>query len=134
MKMNKIDFKSHINNYCANVPVLEDIYVIFKSAYREIDLEKEKYSLELLEFDGDLMEYVWLNDWDEGQKFIDLFGIYTSTELLELIISPKNAIENIKNQIYEMALNNVGVLGDISRAAEHIAEHLNEWSELNENH
>ena len=87
MKMAKDDFNMLINQFCADVSVLENIFVVFKAAYLEIELAKEPYLIEILEFDGDNAEYVWLNDWDEGQKFIEFFGIYTESDILSLILS-----------------------------------------------
>ena len=84
------DFNVLINNFCADIAVIENIFVVFKAAYREIDLEKESYSIEILQFEADNMEYLWLNDWNEGQKFIEFFGIYTESDILKLILSKEN--------------------------------------------
>lgn len=97
MKLSIHEFNRLISNFEANVPILENIYVIFKAAYTENELEKLPYSLEILEFDGDNCTHVWLNDWNEGQKYIDFFRIYSESELLGLIMS-MNTILRMKGE------------------------------------
>lgn len=97
MILKKPDFNIIINNFCANISVIEDIYVVFKTAYRENDLSKENYMIARLEFEDDFMDYVWDWDWDEGQEYIDFFGIYTESDILSLILSKGNfKITNIE--------------------------------------
>lgn len=90
MILKKPDFNTIVNNFCADISVIEDIYVVFKAAYREIDLSNENYMMVRLEFEDDFMDYVWDWDWDEGQEYIDFFGIYTESDVLALILSKGN--------------------------------------------
>ena len=85
MKMTKSEFFCIINGYC-NDTTVDDMYVVFKAAYTEKGLEEAKYSLELLEWEYETCSHVWLNDWDEGQNYIDFFGIYTHSDILHMIL------------------------------------------------
>lgn len=87
MILKKPDFNTIVNNFCANIPAIEEIYVVFKTAYREIDLSTEQYMIVRLEFEDDFASYAWHWDWDEGQEYIDLFGIYTESDILNLILA-----------------------------------------------
>lgn len=88
MKMSKRNFEKIVFEFCE--VNLEDVYVVFKAAYREADLESESYLFEHMEFDGNQVFHSWLNDWDEGQEYIDFFGIYTGSDILSLILSKGN--------------------------------------------
>lgn len=55
--------------FLAKFPV-DDYVVRLKLKY---DDEKDyRYTNEILEFDGD--DYVWSNDWDEGQQDVEVIG------------------------------------------------------------
>ena len=86
MIMTKKEFLCFVNAFCDDTTV-DNMYVVFKAAYTEKGLEKEKYSLELLEWEFEHCSHVWLNDWDEGQNYIDFFGMYTERDLLKLILT-----------------------------------------------
>lgn len=43
------------------------------------------YKLEVLEWQCNGIDLIWETDWWEGEEYIDLFGIYTDEDFLELI-------------------------------------------------
>lgn len=124
MKMSKRNFEKIIFEFCEVHS--EDVYVVFKAAYREADLESDPYLLEHMEFDGNYSIHSWLNDWDEGQEYIDFYGLYTTNDLLNLILMP-NSIDLIKKRILETAFNHVGVLCDGSELLEDIEGRIDYW-------
>lgn len=130
MKMSKRNFETIVSEFCD--VYLEDVYVVFKAAYREADLESEPYLFEHMEFDGNYVIHSWLNDWDEGQNYIDFFGIYTESDMLDLIFMP-NSIDLIKKRLLETASNHVGILCDGSELLEDIERRIDYWLKGGEN-
>lgn len=128
MKKSKKEFNLIVDAFCRDN--FCDIYVIFKYAYTEKELEKERYELRRLDLEcfGDNYVHVWDTDWDEGQEFIDIYGIYPEDELLGIILS-KDIKELIKDRLIETALNCVGVLCDESEVLEGIANRIDLWCE-----
>lgn len=62
-----------------------DLFVIMAAGYTEQEAEKANFAFEMLEFDWQQQQYVWLYDWDEGENFIKLHGIYTGEEIIDII-------------------------------------------------
>lgn len=124
MKMTKDNFKNIVFEFCE--VHLEDVFVVFKAAYREADLETEPILFEHMEFDGNYVVHSWLNDWDEGQEYIDFYGVYTKDDLIDLILMP-NSIKLIKERLLETAFNHVGVLCDGSELLEDIERRIDYW-------
>lgn len=126
MKMSKSALKKLISEFCEVYYC--DIYVVFKYAYTEKELEKESYELKRLdlELSGYNDVHVWDTDWDEGQEYIDFFGIYTESDILSLILMP-NSIELIKKRLLETAFNSVGDLCDASELLEDIESRIDYW-------
>lgn len=80
------------NNFCQKINEITqrnlcDLYVIFSAGYTEKEAQNNHYELELLEFNGNDLSHVWLNDWHEGQQYIDLYGVYTEDKIIEIIQS-----------------------------------------------
>lgn len=130
MKMTKSNFETIVSEFCD--VHLEDVFVVFKAAYREADLEKEPILFENLMFDGDYVVHYWSNDWDEGQEYIDFYGVYTKEDLINLILMP-NSIELIKKKLLETAFNHVGILCDGSELLEDIERRIDFWLKGNKN-
>ena len=130
MKMSKHNFEKIVfefgEAYC------EDMFVVFKAAYCEPDLETEPILFEHMEYDGNYDIHCWLNDWDEGQEYIDFYGVYTKDDLIKLILMP-NSIDLIKKRLLETAFNHVGVLCDGSELLEDIERRIDYWLKGNEN-
>ena len=124
MKMSKHNFENIVFEFCD--VHLEDVFVVFKAAYREVDLDKEPILFEHMEFDGNYGVHCWLNDWDEGQEYIDFYGVYTKDDLINLILMP-NSIELIKKRLLETAYNHVGILCDGSELLEDIENRIDFW-------
>lgn len=130
MKMTKDNFENIVFEFCE--VHLEDVFVVFKAAYREADLETEPILFEHMEFDGNYVVHSWLNDWDEGQEYIDFYGVYTKDDLINLILMP-NSIELIKERLLETAFNHVGILCDGSELLEDIERRIDYWLKGNKN-
>lgn len=124
MKMTKDNFEHIVFVFCE--VHLEDVFVVFKAAYREVDLETAPILFEHMKFDGNYVVHSWLNDWDEGQEYIDFYGVYTKDDLIDLILMP-NSIELIKERLLETAFNHVGVLCDGSELLEDIERRIDYW-------
>lgn len=62
-----------------------DLFVIMAAGYTEQEAEKANFAFEMLEFDWEQQQYAWLYDWDEGENFIKLHGIYTGEEIIDII-------------------------------------------------
>ena len=130
MKMPKRNFEKIVFSFCEEYK--EDLFVVFKAAYRAAELETEPILFEHMEFDGNNDIHCWLNDWDEGQECIDFYGVFTKDDLIKLILMP-NQIELIKNRLLETAFNHVGVLCDGSELLEDIESRIDYWLKGNEN-
>lgn len=130
MEMSKSDFEDIVFEFCESH--YEDVYVVFKAAYRKVDLAKESYMFEHMEFDGNQIFHSWDNDWDEGQEYIDFYGCFTEADLLNLILM-QNSIDLIKKRLLETAFNHVGVLCDGSELLEDIESRIDYWLKGNEN-
>ena len=59
--------------------VYEDIIVRLKYKYNYED--EWTYSNEILEYDGNILGYCWLNDWDEGQQDVVVLGYIPVDEI-----------------------------------------------------
>lgn len=71
-------------SYCG-----ENLFIVFKYAYTEKELELEKYSIEVctMPFNSNPdYRICWFNDWYEGQNFIDLLGIFGENHLIEILL------------------------------------------------
>ena len=62
----------------------ENMYFIMRSGYSMKDILESSYSLELLEFEGD--DFAWLQDWYEGQNFIEIYDYYRESEVLHKLL------------------------------------------------
>lgn len=82
--LSRSEFEKIIDDTCNESS--EDLFVIFASAYTKKELEKTKPQIQLLQIEsGWNGDFVWLYDWDEGQKFFKFYGIFTESELLAII-------------------------------------------------
>ena len=82
--LSRSDFEKIIDDTCNDST--EDLFVIFAAAYTKEELEKIKPEIHLLQIEsGWNSDFVWLYDWDEGQKFFKFYGIFTEHELLAVI-------------------------------------------------
>lgn len=80
------------NNFCQKINEITqhnlcDLYVLFSRGYTEKEAKDNKYELELLEFNGNDLTHTWLNDWYEGQQYIDFYGVYTEDNIIDYIIT-----------------------------------------------
>ena len=75
-------FKDYINEMTAEE--CENITVIMRTGYSMNDLLDSTYDIELLQYEAG--EYVWLNDWYEGQVYIEVYDWYKESELLHKLM------------------------------------------------
>lgn len=73
MIISKSEFNALVDRTCDKYRG-QNLFILFAPLYRKVD--KESQSLYILEYDGNNDQYCWLNDWDEGQQYIDLGGIF----------------------------------------------------------
>lgn len=85
MIMNKESFYENLEMHEAKY-FGRDIYVVFGCGYTIEEARKAPLQLELLEFEFESGQYVWLNDWDEGHKYINLFAVLSDDLVLKIII------------------------------------------------
>lgn len=78
-------FNAYIDKITENE--CENITLIIRSGYSMKDLIESEYSLEMLEFNvGNDGEFSWLNDWYEGQVYIEVYDYYSESELLHKLM------------------------------------------------
>lgn len=58
----------------------DELYVYMRYGYTEKEMKEEKFSIEVCGWYG-LREILWWNDWNEGQKYSEIFSIITREEL-----------------------------------------------------
>ena len=66
-----------------------DFFVILKKGYTEKEMLESSYELEVLEWSDNFPNLIWESDWWEGEKYIDLFGIYTDEDFVRMAIAKK---------------------------------------------
>lgn len=100
--MNKKDFYNLVDEYLEEVEKkhqIESIYFLFSYGYTEKEAKESKASLELIEYDCcnfDEPTWVWLNDWDEGQEFVCLYGVYKESDIIKILLEHRD--NNIKER------------------------------------
>lgn len=59
---------------------------------------EEQYTIEnqILEYDGSMDEYIWLNDWNEGQEDVEVLG-YVAVQDLKIVPDPSRTLIAIDN-------------------------------------
>lgn len=62
-----------------------NFFVVLRQGYTEIEMLESPYELQVLEWQCNCTDLIWETDWWEGEEYIDLFGIYTDEDFLELI-------------------------------------------------
>lgn len=58
------------------------IFVIMRDGYTKNGLETSKYRIERLDYDFEYDDYAWVNDWFEGQSYIEFYTILTDEDIL----------------------------------------------------
>lgn len=87
MIMSRANFFQLIQAYTSDC--FENLFVIFGAFYTEREAEnatKKQFNIEILEFNGMDLTHTWLNDWDEGQEFINFQEIYSESQLVEILL------------------------------------------------
>lgn len=60
-----------------------ELYVYMRYGYTKEEMKEEKFGIEICGWYG-LDEILWWNDWNEGQKYSEIFSIITREELEEI--------------------------------------------------
>ena len=66
-----------------------DFFVVLRKGYTEKEMLESSYELEVLEWSDNFPNLVWESDWWEVEQYIDLFGIYTDKDVLQLLFLTK---------------------------------------------
>lgn len=78
---NKEEVDNYIDEFVSQQPYIPArIYVVMRCGYTEHELINETYTVELLQYYDD--EYVWDNDWYEGENYIEIYRILTDDDIL----------------------------------------------------
>lgn len=86
MFLDKNELDIFINKYLAVLDYIPAyLIVVMRYGYTEKECLNENYSIEILEYDGDNDIMCWLNDWFEGQQFIDVYDIYSDDVLTKIL-------------------------------------------------
>lgn len=57
-----------------------ELYVYMRYGYTQKEIKEEKFRIEVCGLYG-FYEILWWNDWNEGQKYSEVFSIITREEL-----------------------------------------------------
>lgn len=79
-ELNKI-----VDDFAISHTWASDFFVVLKQGYTEKEMSESPYELQVLEWQCNCTDLIWETDWWEGEDYIDLFGIYTDEDFLELI-------------------------------------------------
>ena len=65
----------------------ETLYFIMRTGYTEKEMLKGRYTVEPLQYEcyRQYEGYVWLNDWYEGQQYIDIMCVITDDDIIDMI-------------------------------------------------
>lgn len=58
------------------------ILVIMRDGYTKNEIEASKYHVEILNYEAECDDYVWENDWYEGQSFMAIYAIITDEDII----------------------------------------------------
>lgn len=63
----------------------QDLYIVMAAGYTEAELDKASYQIQHLEYNGNEDQYEWLNDWNEGQQFINVWTVLPEKKLVYIL-------------------------------------------------
>lgn len=61
-----------------------ELYVYMRYGYTQKEMKEEKFSIEVCGLYNSY-EILWWNDWNEGQKYSEIFSIITREELEKIM-------------------------------------------------
>lgn len=64
----------------------DELFILMRWAFSLKELQHEKLKIEVVEYNPLADWIVWHNDWWEGQEYVDLEGIYTQSELVDILL------------------------------------------------
>lgn len=62
------------------------VFVIMRDGYTKNEMETSKYHIEMVNYDHEYDDYVWENDWYEGQSVMEIYKILTEDDILSVLI------------------------------------------------
>ena len=65
------------------------IYVVMRWGYTEREMLNSSYEVQLLMYD-EPFKIVWESDWWEGETYIDLFGIYSDDDFVNIVTAKRS--------------------------------------------
>lgn len=81
------ELEEKVDGFILLHPETSHIYVVMRWGYTEKEMLNSSYEIELLIYDSCYVSKpVWETDWWEGEKYIDLYGIYTDEDIIKTII------------------------------------------------
>lgn len=60
------------------------LYVVMRYAHTERELLSTEYEVKVMVYEWPECEMAWETDWWEGEKYIDLWGIYTDEDFVKM--------------------------------------------------
>lgn len=73
------ELESFLLEYMINYNT-DELYVYMRYGYTQKEMKEEKFRIEVCGLSG-LYGILWWNDWNEGQKYSEIFSIITREEL-----------------------------------------------------
>ena len=77
------ELESFLLEYMMNYNTNE-LYVYIRYGYTQKEMKEEKFRIEVCGL-YNLYEILWWNDWNEGQKYSEIFSIMTKEELEKIM-------------------------------------------------
>lgn len=85
MRVTYDELNKMVDNFAISHTWASNFFVVLKQGYTEKEMSESPYELQVLEWQCNCIDLIWETDWWEGEEYIDLFGIYTDEDFLELI-------------------------------------------------
>ena len=78
------DLENFLLEYMINYNT-DELYVYMRYGYTQKEMKEEKFRIEICGL-YNLYEVLWWNDWNEGQKYSEVFSIMTKEELEKILL------------------------------------------------
>lgn len=90
--MTKEDFYDFVNKYLEEVENhrIEEVFFLFSCGYTEKEAKESNASLERIVYSCEYSKdpaWVWGNDWDEGARFVYLYGVCKESDVIKMILN-----------------------------------------------
>lgn len=85
MRVTYDELNKMVDDFAMSHTWASNFFVVLRQGYTEKEMLESPYELQVLEWQCNCTDLIWETDWWEGEEYIDLFGIYTDEDFLELI-------------------------------------------------